>query len=157
VKVGLTSALLCCPAAALAQDQASASVEWHWSCRLMEATSPGNHRYGEGGTRTGELLLNFDRTNDQVFVEIESVAFPNFAAERQLRIDGDLRDRFLISGEPEYPAWVVQTASGRRAIERLGSSVIAISSFREMMGPVHPEEFLSYEAVGICAEARTNS
>ena len=158
--------LLLSLAAPLSAQTSTPQAEWSWSCRLMEPTFPGMTRFGDGGAnRVGELLINFDRTNDEVFIEIESETFPHFSAERQLRLSGDVKHEV---GQPIHEAlptaYIVQTASGRIAMEVIShgarngeATAILLSSYMMTTIAGLPEDFFEYHAVGLCARIRDAS
>ncbi|HEY6815138.1 MAG TPA: hypothetical protein VI168_06330 [Croceibacterium sp.] len=137
-----------------AAAQEGATSTWHWSCRVMAPAAPGIDK-------TGQLRINFDRTADAVFIEIVSDDFPQFAARRQARIAGSVKDEVDIDGVAANPAWVVETASGRRAIEVIshgsrngGGTGILISSYEMTTIAGLPEDFFEYHAVGLCSQSR---
>ena len=145
--------LLLCPfAPAQAQEQA-ASAQWQWRCRVLEPYRP---------TESGELLFNFDRTEGQVFIKIESETFPDVVTERQLRQTGSV---YADVGEPAEEAppttWIVQSAAGRRAIEVVShgsrngdGTAIMISSYSMTTIGSLPDDLFEYHAVGLCRTVR---
>ena len=122
------------------------TATWHLDCRLMKPVAPNIEK-------TGSIQLQFDRTGDRTFVQIVSEDFREFEAERQPLVNGSVKDE----DPAEDAAWVLRTASGRRAIEtkshgsRNGEGTgILISSYEmDTIGPL-PEDFFQYHAAGLC-------
>ena len=131
----------------------------------MEPTLPGNTRFGDGYSSVGEVLMNFDRVGDQVFIAIESEKFPHLVARRQLREEGAVTaNEPTPASDSGVTVWNVATEGGPRALEVLthgarngGGTAIAISSYEMTTIGSLPEDFFSYHAVGLCASMGKNS
>lgn len=132
---------------------ATPTAIWQLNCRLMKPVAPNIEK-------TGLIQLQFDRTGDQTFVQIVSEDFPEFEAERQPLVNGSVKDE----DPAEDPAWVVHTASGRRAIETKshgsrngGGTGILISSYEMTTIGSLPEDFFQYPGAGLCRYVRVGT
>ena len=132
---------------------ATPTTAWQMDCRLMKPVA-------QNIEKTGFVQMQFDRTGDQTFVRIVSKEFPEFEAERQVLLNGSVMDE----DPTENPAWIVRTASGRRAIETKthesrngGGTGILISSYEVTTIGSVPEDFFQYHAVGLCQYVREGS
>ena len=128
----------------------ASSATWQLDCRLMKPVGPNIEKVGRGE-------LQFDRIGEETFIEIVSEDFPEFTAGRQLLVNGAVTD----ADPAEEPAWIVRTASGRRAFEtkshgsRNGRATgILISSYEMTTIGSLPEDFFEYNAAGLCRSKR---